>query len=118
MESKTKSGDNGEIIAIRYLLKNGYRICATNYKIKGGEIDVISELGGNTIFIEVKYRKNDSHGSPEEALTKTKKKNILRTIRYYMMKNGIREENVRFHFIGITEIDGTIKINHLKDVEL
>lgn len=118
MISTTKSWDKWEIISIKYLLENWYKIISTNYKIQGWEIDIISEFWGNTVFIEVKYRKSNSYWSPEEGFTKTKRRNILKTIKYYMLKNSIREENVRFEFIWITEIDWKTKINHLKWVEL
>ncbi len=118
MDSSTKSGNIWEIIAIKYLLNEWYRIIETNFKIKWWEIDIVSEFGSNIIFFEVKYRRNDLYWTPEEALNKTKRKNILRTIKYYMMKNKIREDTVRFEFIGITETNWEVKLNHFKDIEL
>lgn len=118
MDSNTKSGDKWEIIAIKYLIEIWYKIITTNYKVQGWEIDIVSEYNWNTIFLEVKFRKNNSYWSPEEGFTKNKRKNILRAIKYYMLKKFINEENVRFEFIWITDNNWKIGINHLKDVEL
>jgi hypothetical protein len=42
----------------------------------------------------------------------------LKVIKYYCLKNKIKEEDVAFEFIAITETSTKAKINHFKDVEL
>ena len=116
--SNKKTWDRWELIAIYFLQKKGYKIIDSNYKISGGEVDIIANFNWKTIFIEVKYRKNLSHWIPEESLSQTKKKNILKVIKYYCLKNKIKEEGVAFEFIAITETATKAKINHFKDVEL
>lgn len=118
MLSNKKTWDRWELIAIYFLQKKWYKIIDSNYKISGGEVDIIASFNKKTIFIEVKYRKNLSHWIPEESLSKFKKKNILKVIKYYCLKNRIKEEDVAFEFIAITETPTKAKINHFKDVEL
>jgi len=53
--SKTqKTGEIGENIAVKFLVKHGYSIIDRNYTKKWGEIDIISEKQGKLYFIEVK----------------------------------------------------------------
>ena len=53
--SKTQqTGEIGENIAVKFLVKHGYSILERNYTKKWGEIDVIAEKEGKLYFIEVK----------------------------------------------------------------
>jgi Holliday junction resolvase-like predicted endonuclease len=51
---KRKTGDLGEDIAERFLMKQGYRIVERNYLRKWGEIDIIAKKDGKLYFVEVK----------------------------------------------------------------
>ena len=73
MTSSKKTGDQWEIVAIKYLQKNGYTILDTNFKFgRFWEIDVIAKKDDITVFIEIKYRLSTVFGSPEESITKNK----------------------------------------------
>lgn len=53
--SKTqKTGEIGENIAVKFLVKHGYSVIDRNYTKKWGEIDIIAEKQGKLYFIEVK----------------------------------------------------------------
>lgn len=45
----------------RHYVSRGYRLVARRWRGKGGEIDAIVQLGGDTIFVEVK--KSDTHAA-------------------------------------------------------
>lgn len=45
----------------RHYTRSGHRVVARRWRGKGGEIDVIAQSGGDTIFIEVK--KSDTHAA-------------------------------------------------------
>ncbi|MDD2565605.1 MAG: YraN family protein [Candidatus Gracilibacteria bacterium] len=116
--SKRKIGDIGEIVATKYLQKNSFQIIETNYQIKGGEIDIIAKDENQFVFIEVKYRRGNKFGTPEDALTKTKKKNILYTIKIYCLKNKVDINNVRFDFLAITDSLISHRVKHYKNISL
>ena len=61
-------GRAGEIKAAEYLKKNGYKIAEKNYRTHIGEIDIIAEKDGVTVFIEVKTRTDDEFGCGAEAV--------------------------------------------------
>ena len=62
-ESK-KTGLWGEIYAARYLRQKGYSIKSSNYRLSGGEIDIIAEKDDVFCFVEVKTRSVGAYFSP------------------------------------------------------
>ena len=97
-----KRGDIGEVIAIKYLQKNGYTICDTNFKFgRFWEVDIICQKDGQTIFIEVKYRSSESFGHPVEAVSRTKLHKCLKTVQYYCKKHSVSFEHISFDVIAI-----------------
>ena len=116
---KNKSvGEFGEGLAKKHYESLGYKIIETNARKRFGEIDIVAQNNGKTIFCEVKTRSSDRFGSAVESLTHTKKKRILRMIRYYCLKNKIPEENIRADFVAI-QINGDIaELRHFQNIEL
>ncbi len=68
----TKKGNRAEQIVAEYLEREGHKILARNYKTKYYEIDIVSATKDHVYFTEVKYRKNKKCGSPLEAITEEK----------------------------------------------
>lgn len=117
MDSTKKSGDIWEIVAIKYLQKNNYKIIDTNFKYwRYWEIDIISNIDDLTVFIEVKYRKNLNFWLPEESVTKSKLRKFSKTIDYYCFKNKISYEKIRFDVIAILKWENSYKITHYKNL--
>lgn len=85
--TKSETGKLGEESVCSYLLGMGYRIIARNYRIKGGEIDIIAENGDYIAFVEVKSRKPDSLASGFEAVSKRKQGLIIKTAADYCLKH-------------------------------
>jgi putative endonuclease len=73
-----ESGKKGESIAVSFLKKNGYEIIEKNYKVSGVEIDIIAKMGNTISFIEVKTRKSNDFGFPEEFVNREKSRRIIR----------------------------------------
>ena len=85
--NRTEKGRFGEEKVCEYLLKRGYSITARNYRIKGGEIDIIAENGDYIAFVEVKTRKPDSMVTGFEAVDRRKQGLIIRTAAEYCRRN-------------------------------
>ncbi len=71
-----QKGDKGESVVAGYLMANGHEIIARNFKTKYCEIDIVSAKDEKIYFTEVKYRKNSTHGTPLDAITKNKQKQM------------------------------------------
>ena len=100
--NKRKKGEEYEKKAVKYLQDKGVQILNTNFRNRVGEIDIICRDYEYLVFAEVKYRKNDSKGTPEEAVNYRKQKNICKVADYYRMTHKIGEfEPVRYDVIAI-----------------
>lgn len=114
--SNKKIGNLGEERAEDYLKKNSYNILERNFKVLGGEIDIIAkdETTDEIVFVEVKTRSNTNYGRPAEAVNKIKKFHIIKTAKYYLYKQKINDTNIRFDIIEIYLLRKCYKVNHLK----
>src|SRR3989304_1696744 len=68
MTSRRALGDFGERVARAHLEAKGYRVLATNFRVREGEVDIVAERGGVVAFVEVKTRRGDAMGSAVEAV--------------------------------------------------
>lgn len=107
-------GKKGEIIAVNYLKKQGYKILETNYKNKIGEIDIIAKDKDFFVFVEVKTRTSSMFGDPLEAIDEQKQYKIRQVATMYLMKTNQLETPVRFDAIAILG-DEDHEIRHIKD---
>ena len=97
---KRKRGAAYEVIATRYLEKQGLKILEVNYRIRQGEVDIIALDGDILVFIEVKYRKNTDFGQPWEAVSITKQRRICRAASHYCYQKH-EDRQVRYDVISI-----------------
>ncbi|MBU9736949.1 YraN family protein [Diplocloster agilis] len=87
-----QKGNTYEDQAEAYLKSTGYRILCRNFRSRTGEIDIIGRDGNYLVFVEVKYRSDDSRGLPEEAVDQRKIYRICRTADYYRMVRNVPED--------------------------
>lgn len=85
--NKTETGRIGEDAVCAYLTDRGYSIAARNFRIKGGEIDIIARNGDYIAFVEVKSRKPGSMTTGFEAVNKRKRGHIIKTAAEYCRRN-------------------------------
>lgn len=99
--SNKNLGDNGEQLACQYLQKQGYKILERNYRIRGGEIDIVAKEGNVLVFVEVKTRWSHDYGLPAESMTSWKIKALLKTAKFYVQKIHWGEKEYRLDFVGV-----------------
>ena len=89
--------------AAAFLLEQGLTVLAKNYRCKTGEIDLIAkEADGTMVFAEVKYRRTDSYGLPEEAVGRKKQETIKRAAMWYLREQRMSDETaMRFDVIAM-----------------
>ena len=106
MKSRNRvKGDIGEKIASSWLEKNkNFIILDRNYSTRYGEIDIIAQDHDFYVFVEVKYRYGNTHGSPYEAVTPAKQDKIAKGALCYMQKNELDiNVPIRFDVVEISE---------------
>lgn len=74
---------------------------ARNVASRFAEIDIIARDGEYLVFVEVKGRKDDKHGSGLEAVTHRKRRKIVSEARIYAAQKGLSETPIRFDVIGV-----------------
>lgn len=99
--NKRQIGSIGEDMAVEFLKSRGVKILERNYQNRFGEIDIIGREDNTLLFIEVKYRKNESFGYPLEAVGFAKREKIRKTARFFLNENHYYHYNIRFDCIGI-----------------
>lgn len=80
------TGLNAEELACNYLKSLGYRILERNFRIRGGEIDIVARDKEELVFVEVKARWSHEYGRPGESITPWKIKALLKTAKFYLLK--------------------------------
>ena len=63
-------GTIAENKARQYLEKHGLKFVEKNYRCRNGEIDLVMQDKNELVFVEVRYRKNDSYGSALDTIDK------------------------------------------------
>ncbi|MCR5614389.1 MAG: YraN family protein [Treponema sp.] len=90
---RKKVGNSGESRAKEYLIKNGYEIVATNYRVRGGEIDIVAHKAdagcseGILVFVEVKTLPSGNMELLSKELNLQKQKRIVETAKYFILNN-------------------------------
>jgi putative endonuclease len=94
-------GIRGEDAAAAYLERIGMTIVERNWRVPAGEIDIIAVDGESLVMCEVKTRTTASRGTPEEAVSPTKQRRIVRLAVQYIASAGIEPCTVRFDVVSI-----------------
>jgi putative endonuclease len=86
-------GDAAEDRALAGLLRQGLRLVERNYRVargpssRGGEIDLIlRDRDGTLVFVEVRARRDDSHGGAAGSVTFAKQRRIIYAAQHYLMR--------------------------------
>ncbi|MGH1427073.1 MAG: YraN family protein [Arenicella sp.] len=95
------TGSIAEEIACQYLQQQKLTLVIQNYHCQRGEIDIIMRDKDTLVFIEVKYRANNRHGTPIEAIHYHKLQKIKSTIEHYIMTNNLGYIPCRIDVIGL-----------------
>ena len=118
MGQNNMAGSWGEALAAEFLRKKRYRIIASGYRSRFGEIDLIVSNRHYLVFVEVKLRRSDRFAQAREFVDFRKQNRLRATASIYLEENPTRLQP-RFDVIEIYAPDGmnTPKpiINHLED---
>lgn len=111
---KQEKGQKGEQIASEYLMGNGYTILETNWQVGHLEVDIIASNDDMVVFVEVKTRKSNVFGEPEDFVGSPKQRNMIRAASIYIERTGITKE-VRFDIVSVILNEGVKNVKHIVD---
>jgi putative endonuclease len=78
----------GEEQAIRHLEAQGCQVVAANWRCAAGEVDVVIRDGDCLAFVEVRTRRGQAYGSPEESITARKLERMAAVAEAYVYEHG------------------------------
>lgn len=119
---KKDEGALGEKYASKFLEKLGYKIIERNFRLRNGEIDIItidnSEKDKVLVFIEVKTRKSTKFGTPLEAIGYYKLRALTNAAQVYKISHRGLPDALRIDAIAITldEFNEVINLEHIKNI--
>jgi putative endonuclease len=108
-------GIHGEKIAEKYLMGLGYRLLDRNWRWRKGELDLVAEQAKEIVFVEVKARRSQTYGLPEESITRSKREKLIQTAYAYLNSADRLNADWRIDVVAIDmEHDGTvIRLEHI-----
>lgn len=109
-----QTGQEGERIALAYLRKKGYILLSKNWRFGRIELDLVMRSGETIVFIEVKTRKDNNFGYPEESVSNAKQAKIATAAEAYIVAFKI-ENQARFDILAITRVQNNWDIFHIED---
>lgn len=112
-----KLGQTGEDLACDYLINKGFVLIQRNFKARYGEIDIIVKEKNTFVFVEVKTRRSDAFGAPEEAITRKKLSEVIKTAQFFLQINNLHNVSWRVDVISILFSDASV-IKHFANITL
>ncbi len=110
-DPRQQRGLAGERQAMEYLRSRGWFIAAHRFRVGRTEIDLIARKGSLVAFVEVKMRRSEAFGSPLEAVTGSKRRELVKAARAWVDRYGRPSDVYRFDCIALLDS----KLEHLED---
>ena len=113
MSHNQRVGTWGEREAAAYLTGRGYKIAGRNIRTPYGEIDLLAQKDGLTIFVEVKARFSTAVGPPEVSVTRRKQEHMTACAQHYAQEHGI--DHWQIDVVAIQRVAGQAQIVHFEN---
>jgi putative endonuclease len=106
------TGNQGENMAVAYLVQKGYTILHQNWRYKYWEIDIIAQKNNCLHIVEVKTRNSIQFGFPEESISE-KKMNALKKAAIAFLEQNLHYQQLQFDVVAVT-----VQKNEVKEIFL
>jgi putative endonuclease len=95
-------GLEGEKLAEKELRRRGMRIVARRYRVTAGELDLVCAQRRTIVFVEVKTQSDRKHVDPEQRLTSTKRRRMIRAAKCFVLERNLTDRPCRFDVVTVT----------------
>ena len=103
MNTRQAKGAAAEQLAADYLAHQGLAVIARNFRVRGGEIDLVCRDGKFTVFVEVRLRSRGDFGGAAGSITSAKRERLILAARHWLVRHG--ETPCRFDCVLLDELD-------------
>ncbi len=114
-DRRKQTGRRGEDIAAAYLLQNGYTIVTRNWRCEYGELDIVARQSDVLVFVEVRTRRGDRFGTPEESITPAKQARLVDLAQAYLQQSGDPPPRWRIDVVAVQLGAGAAQVNHIEN---
>ena len=83
-DTTTLRGREAEALAARFLEARGFSVLERNFRIRGGEIDLICRDGTTLVFVEVRLRSRADFGGAAASIGGAKRRRLVLAARHYL----------------------------------
>lgn len=95
------TGTLGEKYTSNYLKSKGLKILEQNFRSKFGEIDIVAMEKNTLVFVEVKTRRSNIFGIPEEAIRPWKLQRLIKSAQYYKLIHPELPNQMRIDAVSV-----------------
>ncbi|MGB9776975.1 MAG: YraN family protein [Anaerolineae bacterium] len=110
-------GCRGEELAAQELQRRGYEIVERNWRCEVGEADIVARRGAVWAFVEVRTRRGEAFGTPEESVTPQKRARMRAVAERYMAEHGLWEADGQLLVVAV-EIDPAGRLQRVDVLEM
>lgn len=100
-------GDDAESATAAWLAAAGWQVLARRYRSPaGGEIDLVAlDPSGVLVGMEVRARRSDRAGTPEETVDVRRARRIARSLAAFAAEAGVRHAGLRVDLVAARPVD-------------
>ena len=113
---RQETGNLGEKLAAGFLKKQGYHILQANYRCPEGEVDIVARRKDCLVFIEVRTKRSQEFGSPEESITLAKMAKLRRVAEHYRQTHDDTPASWRIDVVAV-ELDQRNRPRRIEQIE-
>ena len=99
--ARKRLGNVGEEIAARELTRRGYAVRERNWRCPEGELDMVAVQGETLVFVEVRTRRGDRFGTPEESITLAKRAHLIAAAQAYLLAHSLQDHDWRIDVVAV-----------------
>ncbi len=119
MTRQTDTGRAGEAFVAGRLERAGYRILDRNWRVRGGELDLVALDGETLVFVEVKVRTGDRFAAADDSLDWRQLGRLMVAAERYIERNAEHADRIwRVDLVAVTLAgDGVVRrYNHYQNL--
>ena len=116
MSSTQVLGAAAEARAAELLVAHGLRVIERNFRVRGGELDLICLEGDAVVFVEVRWRRNLNFGGAAASITPRKMSRLALAAQYWLARHPqFRHAPCRFDCVLSNGTGEELTVEWLRD---
>jgi putative endonuclease len=88
MPTAQARGAAAEVRAAEFLERHKLQVIERNFRVRGGEIDLICRDGRDVVFVEVRQRARSDYGGAAASITANKQARLIVAARHWLARHG------------------------------